>query len=864
VLFERDGLLATLASFLTDAGQGHGRLVLVSGEAGVGKSSLVQRLADTAEGSRVLVGVCDGAVPPRPCGPVVDIADAVGINFVQGLPAPSDRLELFRQVRGGLVVEPTMFVIEDLHWADEATLDLVRYLGRRLHEQPLLMVVTYRDEGIDALTAVLGDLSSCATTTRLEIPPLSVEAVQEWVASAGSLLDAVALHDRTGGNPFFIGEVLSSGGHILPAGLRDTVLARTMRLSTDARAALAAVAVVGPAIADLVLAAAGVPAVALDDCLRTGFISTDGHQVRFRHDLIREVVASSLCPADRSRLATGALGWLQQHVETDDRRLATLAEIAGAADAVLAHAPRAAQRAGELGAHGEAVRHLRAAARYRSRLSHPLQARLLADLSYECYLTDRPEEALECRQLALELFRSEGEVTEIGQSLRWISRLSWMLGRTTDAHDFAAQAVAALQALPPGKEQAMAYSNRSQLSMLAGDVAGASEWGQRAIDLGTELSADDVVMHAKNNVGAAVGCSGQLSAGVRLLEASLELALRNDAQEHVARSYTNLASICVSNYALEAAAEYLDAGVAYCAERDMDLWQLSLESEAAAADLATGRWNGALARCDRMLRNPRGSAVNRVTALWVRGIVEMRRGSPGASAHLAEAHTLATRLQDPQSRIPVASARAEAGWTSGKFSSANTEIDRIWPLAVRTGQRWWLGELAWWSVLAGHRLTGLPATSEPHELMLAGQWRPAARAWDRLGNPFWRALCLAESDDPDDARAAHALLTSLGATATLQAATREWQRRRVPVPRGPRLLGSLNGHGLTARELDVVDLLDRGLSNAEIAEQLVVSERTVAHHVSAILRKLHARSRAQAVAISRRLGILSGVGQRAE
>jgi predicted ATPase len=188
VLLERDDLLATLDTFLTDAHRGRGRLVLVAGEAGVGKSSLVQALAGDAHGSRVLFGVCDGAAPARPLGPLVDIADALRMTISDQLRGSSARFGLFQQVRAGLVATPTMFVIEDLHWADEATLDFVRYLGRRLQDQSLLVVATYRDEGNDALTAVLGDLSTCSTTTRLRIPPLTVEAIQQWVARAGSPL----------------------------------------------------------------------------------------------------------------------------------------------------------------------------------------------------------------------------------------------------------------------------------------------------------------------------------------------------------------------------------------------------------------------------------------------------------------------------------------------------------------------------------------------------------------------------------------------------------------------------------------------------------------------------------------------------
>ncbi|MET0864601.1 MAG: AAA family ATPase, partial [Nakamurella sp.] len=748
MLLERDNQLVVLRTLLTQAGRGRGQLVLINGEPGVGKSALIQRAVADSAGIRVLFGVCDGAVPARLLGPITDIADALGPAVIDELRGPTNRLELFRRVRAALGAVPTVFVIEDLQWADEATLDLVRYLGRRLQDQPLLLAVTYREAGTaqdDALTAVLGELSTGSTTTRLTVPPLTAGAVHDWVARTNSPVDAQALFSRTRGNPFFVEEVLKTDGDELPTGVRDAVTARLVRLSEGSRVVLDAVAVTGPATIDLVLAAAGVPASALDECRRAGLLLWDGERVAFRHDLIREVVEGSLSAAARSMVAAGALEHLERRADTDHRRLATLAEIAGAGDAVLAHAPLAAQRASTLGAHNEARYHLRAAVHYRHRLSKAAQARLMADLSFECYLTEHPEEALECRQLSLELYRSEGDVIGIGQSLRWLSRICWMLGRTADARDFGAEAVQTLQAEPPGEELAMAYSNRSQLCMLAGDVSGATEWGQLAIELGTELGADDVLMHAQNNVGAAIGCAGQLTQGVEILEASLELALRRDAQEHVARSFNNLASICISNYSLQAAQEYLTAGIGYCAERDLDTWRLSLESEAVTADLAAGRWDAGVVRCKRILQQS-SSDVVRVSALWVLGTIELRRGLPGAAAHLSDAHTLAIRLQDPQSRIPVASARAEAAWTHGEFAGARMEINRTWQLATETGQRWWLGELSWWSLLAGHRLPGLSTTSEPHQLMLTGKWRAAAGVWERLGNPFWRALCLAQSN----------------------------------------------------------------------------------------------------------------------
>jgi AAA ATPase domain len=268
-------------------------------------------------------GCVTGRFPRGRSGRLVDIADALGLDLADQVSGPSNRQELFRHVRARLATSPTLFVIEDLHWADEATLDFVRFLGRRLTDQPLLVVVTYRDEGNDALTAVLGDLSSCSTTTRLQIPPLTAEAVRQWVVRAGSSLNAVALHHRTSGNPFFIGEVLNSDGQELPAGLRDAVLANVMRLSVEGRTVLNAAAVVGPATGDLVVAAAGAPAAALDQCCRAGLIMSDGQLLPFRHHLIREVIENSLSRADRSALAAGALDWLLRHADTDVRRLAT-------------------------------------------------------------------------------------------------------------------------------------------------------------------------------------------------------------------------------------------------------------------------------------------------------------------------------------------------------------------------------------------------------------------------------------------------------------------------------------------------------------------------------------------------------------
>ena len=233
-LLERESPLASLAAYAQEARRGHGRLVLVAGEAGVGKSALVEQFQCDLPDARWSWGACDGLFTPRPLGPLFDLAERLGGELLDLCRSRAGREELFRALLRQISERGTLdvVVVEDVHWADEATFDLLRFLGRRLADAAVLLIATYRGEDLaagDPLRAALGELVRQRSTRRIELAPLSADAVRRLASASG--LDAAALYRLTGGNPFYVTEVLQAGMNEVPAAARDAVLARVARLS---------------------------------------------------------------------------------------------------------------------------------------------------------------------------------------------------------------------------------------------------------------------------------------------------------------------------------------------------------------------------------------------------------------------------------------------------------------------------------------------------------------------------------------------------------------------------------------------------------------------------------------------------------
>lgn len=225
-LLEREGPLRELEAALEDALAGAGRVALVSGEAGIGKTALIEAFTRAHRNTvRVLWGACDALFTPRPLGPLFDMAGQTGGPLLAALNSDANRNVIFSAMLAELQRRPTLLVFEDVHWADEATLDLLRFLGRRIARTSALLVLTYRDDELGPrhpLRLLLGDLTAPNYTRRIAVAPLSEAAARTLVGERR--IDVAALHRQTGGNPFFISEVLEAGGGGIPSTVRDAVL----------------------------------------------------------------------------------------------------------------------------------------------------------------------------------------------------------------------------------------------------------------------------------------------------------------------------------------------------------------------------------------------------------------------------------------------------------------------------------------------------------------------------------------------------------------------------------------------------------------------------------------------------------------
>jgi DNA-binding CsgD family transcriptional regulator/tetratricopeptide (TPR) repeat protein len=834
-----------------------GRLVLVGGEAGVGKTALLRRFCD-ALGKPVVVlwASCEPLRTPRPLGPLLDVAEVVGGEFeelVAGVARPHDvALALLRQLRSERL---TVLVIEDVHWADEATLDVLTLLARRIESVPALVLASHRDDERDSsaqLRTVLAEVGRGGG--RLAVRPLSQVSVAELAEPYG--VDGEELYRRTGGNPFFVGEILAAPGERVPESVRDAVLARASRLSDPARRVLEAVAVI-PGQVDywLLEKLAGELVDRVDECLASGMLTAAGAQVSFRHELARLAIEESTAPSRQVALHREALVALVER-EADFARLAHHAESAGDVEAVLRWAPLAAVRAASSGAHREAVAHYGAALRFADCLTLERRAELLQGRASECFLTDQFDEAIVAQREALGCHRQLGDRLGEGDALRRLSRLLAYANRHDESLKLSVAAVELLEQLPVGPELAMAYSLVAEDQFVYHDLDEAVRWGARALELATRLDNTEGVVSALENIGAAEFQSGS-DAGRKKLEQALALAEKNGLREYAGRAFILLVRCCTRLRRPTAAREYADTGLEYCVERGLETWRLYLLASRARVDANLGRWDEASGSAALALRDPRSAPVVRVYASVALGLVRARRGDPGASELLEEAHTVVAATGQLEWITLVAAARAEAAWLASDYSTVTEVTDDGLALALECQEPWSIAELAYWRWLSGVR-DELPEEKAvvPYRLSIAGEWARAAKLWRGIGCPYEAALALAAADDEAALRRAHDELQPLGARPAIAIVARRLRERGARgVPRGPRRQTRANPAGLTGRELEVLALLAEGMRNAEIAARLVISEKTVDHHVSSVLRKLDARTRGEASATAFDLGL---------
>ena len=858
-LLEREAILADLHRRLDDARAGRGRLVLVAGEAGVGKSAAVRDFCDGSPGVRVLWGGCDALFTPRPLGPFLDIAESANGDLRAALGGgPPEVVGALLQTVGPDAA--TIVVLEDVHWADEATLDALRLLTRKIARARLLVVATYRDDQLHRahpLRVVIGELATRPEVDRLSVPPLSEDAVAE-LAAPGQV-DPVELYRLTGGNPFFVTEVLAGGNGAIPATVRDAVLARAGRLTDDGRALLDAVAV-APSRAELWLleALASEHLGCLEECLSSGMLIERPGAVEFRHDLSRLAIEESIEPRRRLSLHRRALAALiERDVQLRDAaRIAHHAEAAGDGDAVLRFACAAGDHAADVGAHREAAAQYGRALRFGDGLPPGERAALLERQSSAYYYMDDQLEAIATLDQAVDLRRRAGDTRGEGEALaRSVSYLICR-GRNADAERAAAQAIELLEPFPASRELARANAALALIGINTPEYEHAIELAERAAEL-AERSEDPVTLvEASITAGTAEVLRGGYGASARL-ELALELARAHELPSQVVRAMHNLARGAIESRLHAAAESWLDAALAVCEELELDLWRLALLALRVDSKLEQGLWAEAAETAKTLIDENRDSPHPHIVGYVTLALVRARRGDPDTRQPLDAARGVGGSDEDIDCCGPLACALAEIAWLERREEDVRGATQPAAELAVVRRSPEFAGRLAYWRRKHGIVDELPPWLGEPWASQLGGDWEGAAARWNALGCPYEEALALSESHDPDALVRALDLCRQLGAKPLAAMVSRRLRELGVRgVARGPRASTLTNGGALTAREVDVLRLVAEGLRNAAIAERLFVSPRTVDHHVSAILRKLSVKTRGEAVAEAGRLELV--------
>ena len=851
-LLERESALADLDAALAAARSGHGRVVLVSGGAGMGKTSVVRAfLAGLDARTRVLEGACDDLLTPRPFGPVHDLSRQARPALARALGA-GEAQSIFTALLDELTdpgdAAVTVLVVEDAHWADDASLDALAFVARRVEGLRVLLVFTYRDDEVPVvslLQRVLGGLRS-PVAIRVALGPLSARAVTRLAGEPGA---GLRVHASTGGNPFFVTELLAAEHEGLPASVSQSVLARVARLPEPTRALLDLLAVV-PARADTELLDALCPSWpdAAAPAEERGVVVVHGDAMAFRHELARRAVEEAI-PRSRARQLHARVLSVLRAQGADPARLVHHAERAGDIDTLVVVAPLAARAAAAAGAHREAAAHYRRALQRADRYSDAERADLLEAFTVEASTTCLIGEALGAAERALALREAQGDPTGVGRNLRWISSLSLLSGRRQDMERRLTAALEVLEVQPPGPDLAMAYTDLAvRIGLYGGQREEAERTMARAVALAQDVGDLAVAVYVHSRIGIV---RAMLHADEAPLRGSLDQAREAGYPLDAGMAYQGLASGAVLRRDRKSARRWVDEGISYLEAREILGPLMYLRGLQATTELAAGDWRAAEATARSVLAQPGGRGITGVHALATVARLHVRRGEADEAANiLREMWEVAETCGLLHHVAPAATALAEHAELTGEWAPAVPPLLSTHTLARRLGVAPVADETGYWLCRAGALDPGERGEADPDDpytMRGNGNWRACAARWELLGYPFERAAALADADDEDALLTAVTLADELGAVPLAARARRRLRDRGMKsVPRGPQPSTRADPAGLTARQLDVLELVRAGLTDAEIAQRLVLSVKTVNHHVAAVLAKLGVDNRRDA------------------
>ena len=856
MLLERAQPESLLEAALQTARSGTGRIVSIEGEAGIGKTSLALNFVAAHRGdAQVYVGGCEQLSTPEPLGPLRDIERDSGGRFAV---SASSQLETFAALLRLLTSgrEPGLLLLEDIHWADDPTLDLLRYLGRRLRAARMLVIATFRTDEApsrERLAALWSDLPR-DYRERIELQPLSPAAVNTLAARCSHV--AQDIYAVTGGNPFHVTEFLATDRATIPHSVRDATLARTARLTSHARRTLDCASIF-PRIIDQSLLrelAEDSDHSGVEECMRAGMLHANGDALAFRHELARRAVHEAMAPLRRRELHAAALQLLKSRDGVRAAELAHHAQQAGAIEDLVLHSQRAAAEAQALGARRESLAHLARVLEHGNWLSNSERADVLqrqAEAGEQCGAL---EEATAAIDEAIAARKRAGDIPGLGNALRISARIRWLCGQSAAAEAQSAEALEVLHDHHETWEYAMALSAQAQLDVLADRSLPAVAGAQRAMSLAGRLDCSDIYLHAWTNLATA-RTSLSVESGIPDFLAAIAETRQRGQLDLLPRLYGNLTYMMTYDRRYQNLFTYLEEGIAASIARDNAPLEAYMRGARALALLDLGRVPEALTEAEGVVYGPFPRGTGRFNAHVALARLRIRTGAPEDGV-LDEARALPTAGRDIMRYAPLAVVDAEALWLGlprpGAVERLRTALDMC--MRVQT-QRWSLAETALWLRLLGEPLSLSPEITSrlksPYREHIEGDWREAARMWGELGCTYEQAIALSAGDEAAQ-REALRLFDRLGAVPAAARVRRQLRANGArAVPRGPIAKTRDSPVGLTARQSEVFALLVKGLSNGQIARRLSISRKTTEHHVSAIIARLGVASRGEAAAFAR-------------
>jgi len=686
-LLERAEQLGLLRRTLARAREGHGHTFLIGGEAGIGKTTLLEHFAAGCDGdARVLWGTCEALATPRPLGPLADIAEEMGGALLEALQSNRPAHELFQSLLHGVRAHdgPTVVVVEDAHWIDDASADFLKFVARRIARYPALLAVSFRDEEVSPQHPMMRAVADVPADhlTRLALRGLSPSAVDELAQQYGRRLPN--LYALSAGNPFLVTELVRSDEPPPSATLRGAVLARLARLDEQARDLAELVSVVPDRMERRLLdRAAPAGDDALEACLGHGVLLVDRAHVRYRHELSRRVVEESLGAA-RTRALNARVLALLAGEPLDATTLARLVHHADAADdaaSVLRHAPTAAAEASKRGAHRQAAAFLRAALRHGARLEPGERAGLLDGLAREAFAGDLHEEALDANERAFALWREAGDTLAQGRN----RRMRFDFGEYANYAERAAfadaieSAVGLLEPHGPSTDLAMAYADWALRLSMRGEHDEAQVYEQRAVAMAEAIADPSALAHVL--LYGERRCNSYI--GVPRLDRvrrAVDLALRSGEDALAAHAWALYAMFARSAGDLAALGEALAEGLRFVEARDIDGQRAILRSQQAWLELLRGGWDAVPGIVAELLDKPDLPGLAHQFANAGSALVRLRRhGDRTAIAQIDRARELAeSRLAAPGTFVGTPRTRSgtRVTWRPPRAASASSRRGR--------------------------------------------------------------------------------------------------------------------------------------------------------------------------------------------